>query len=225
MGEVCALKNVRIWFSKDDECRFISHLDLNRCMLRALHKSRIPIWHTEGFNTHPYATFPLPLSLGFRGVKECMDVRLIDDFNFEDIKDNLNSCLPTGIRVYDVTEAVMKAKDISFASFDIKITSDDVNSDVLYKYTEELFSRNEINVEKKTKKKGIKEIDIKPYFNKVKFERNIGCVNLSVVLPAGSVTNINPLLIQKAMNKYYDIDVYFDVTKTDMYNENLKSFQ
>ena len=225
MGEVCALKNVRIWFSKDDECRFISHLDLNRCMLRALHKSRIPIWHTEGFNTHPYATFPLPLSLGFRGVKECMDVRLIYDFNFEDIKDNLNSCLPTGIRVYDVTEPVMKAKDISFASFDIKITSDDVNSDVLYKYTEDLFSRNEINVEKKTKKKGIKEIDIKPYFKEVKFERNIGCVNLSVVLPAGSVTNINPLLIQKAMNKYYDIDVYFDVTKTDMYNENLKSFQ
>ncbi|MGN0489112.1 MAG: TIGR03936 family radical SAM-associated protein [Ruminococcus sp.] len=219
------MKNVRIWFSKDDECRFISHLDLNRCMLRALHKSRIPIWHTEGFNTHPYATFPLPLSLGFRGVKECMDVKLIDDFNFEDIKDNLNSCLPTGIRVYDVTEPVMKAKDISFASFDIKITSDDVNSDVLYKYTEELFSRNEINVEKKTKKKGIKEIDIKPYFNKVKFVRNIGCVNLSVVLPAGSVTNINPLLIQKAMNKYYDINVYFDVTKTDMYNENLKSFQ
>lgn len=225
MGEVCALKNVRIWFSKDDECRFISHLDLNRCMLRALHKSRIPIWHTEGFNTHPYATFPLPLSLGFRGVKECMDVRLIDDFNFEDIKDNLNNCLPTGIRVYDVTEPVMKAKDISFASFDIKITSDDVNSDVLYKYTEDLFSRNDINVEKKTKKKGIKEIDIKPYFKEVKFERNIGCVNLSVVLPAGSVTNINPLLIQKAMNKYYDIDVYFDVTKTDMYNENLKSFQ
>ena len=45
-------------------------------MLRALHKSKIPIWHTEGFNPHPFATFPLPLSLGFRGVNECMDVKL-----------------------------------------------------------------------------------------------------------------------------------------------------
>ncbi|MBQ2357606.1 MAG: DUF2344 domain-containing protein, partial [Ruminococcus sp.] len=44
------MKNVRIWFKKDFECRYISHLDLNRTMLRALHKSRIPIWHTEGFN-------------------------------------------------------------------------------------------------------------------------------------------------------------------------------
>ncbi len=225
MGEACALKNVRIWFKKDDECRFISHLDLNRCMLRALHKSRIPIWHTEGFNTHPYATFPLPLSLGFRGKKECMDVRLIEEYSFDEIKNDLNSCLPTGVRAYNVTEPVMKAKDIAFASFDIKVTCDDVKSDVLYKYIEELFSRDEILVEKKTKKKGLKEIDIKPYFKELKFERNICCVNLSVILPAGSVTNINPLLIQKAINKYFDIDVYFDVTKTDMYNENLKSFQ
>lgn len=225
MEEVCVLKNVRIWFKKDDECRFISHLDLNRCMLRALHKSRIPIWHTEGFNTHPYATFPLPLSLGFRGEKECMDVKLIEEYSFDDIKSKLNSCLPTGVRIYNVTEPVMKAKEIAFASFDIKVTCDDVNSDVLYKYIEELFNKDEILVEKKTKKKGFKEIDIKPFLNNLKLERNIGCVNLSVILPAGSVTNINPLLIQKAINKYFDIDVCFDVTKTDMYNENLKSFQ
>ena len=67
-GRVFAMRNVRIWFVKDFECRYISHLDLNRTMLRALHKSKLPIWHTEGFNPHPFATFPLPLSLGFRGV-------------------------------------------------------------------------------------------------------------------------------------------------------------
>lgn len=222
---MCALKNVRIWFKKDDECRFISHLDLNRCMLRALHKSGIPIWHTEGFNTHPYATFPLPLSLGFRGEKECMDVRLIEEYSFDDIKTNLNKCLPLGIRIFDVTEAEMKAKDISFAKFKIKISCDELSNDTLLKYTEELFTKDEILVEKKTKKKGLKEVDIKPYLNNVKYERNIGGVYIYVVLPAGSITNINPLLIQKAFEKYYNIDVYFDVTKTDMYDKNLKTFK
>lgn len=219
------MKNVRIWFKKDKECRFISHLDLNRCMLRAQHKSRIPIWHTEGFNTHPYATFPLPLSLGFRGEKECMDIRLVEGYSFDEIISKLNLCLPDGILIYDVTEPVMKAKDIAHASFNIKITCDDINSEDLYNYVDKLFSFNEILIDKKTKKKGIKEIDIKPYFKEYKYERNIGCVNLSIILPAGSVTNINPLLIQRAMCKYFDIDVYFDVTKTDMYNENLKSFE
>ena len=218
------MKNVRIWFKKDDECRFISHLDLNRCMLRALHKSGIPIWHTEGFNTHPYATFPLPLSLGFRGEKECMDVRLTEEYDFDDIKTNLNKCLPLGIRVYDVSEVEMKAKDISFAQFKIKMSCDEISNDTLLKYAEELFDKDEILVDKKTKK-GIKEIDIKPYLDRVKLERNIVGVYLYVVLPAGSITNINPLLIQKAMNKYFDIDVFFDVTKTDMFDKNFKSFK
>ena len=126
---VCVLKSVRIWFKKDFECRYISHLDLNRCMLRALHKSKIPIWHTEGFNPHPFATFPLPLSLGFRGVNECMDVKLEDEsFPFEEIISRLNGCLPRGLRVFDVTEPVMKAGKIAFASFTIKISCDGENS-------------------------------------------------------------------------------------------------
>lgn len=219
------MKNVRIWFKKDDECRYISHLDLNRCMLRALHKSRIPIWHTEGFHTHPYATFPLPLSLGFRGEKECMDVRLLEDYSFDDIKTNLNDCLPAGIRVYDVTEPVLKAADIAYASFKIKVTCQDVTSDKLYACINELFQKEEILIEKKTKKKGIKEIDIKPYIGALNYERNIGCVNMEVVLPAGSKTNINPSLIQKAIFRYYDLDVHFDVTKTDMFNEKMQSFK
>ena len=95
MGREYALKNVRIWFKKDYECRYISHLDLNRCMLRALHKSKIPIWHTEGFNPHPFATFPLPLSLGFRGINECMDVKLEDDdYSFEDYHEDFEIVWP-----------------------------------------------------------------------------------------------------------------------------------
>lgn len=219
------MKNVRVWFKKDDECRYISHLDLNRCMLRALHKSRIPIWHTEGYNVHPYATFPLPLSLGFRGERECMDIRLVEDYDFDKIKTDLNSCLPNGLRVFDVTEPVMKAKEITFASFKIKITSDDISPDRLYEICGELLGKEEILVEKRTKKKGIKEIDIKGYLDKVKLERNIGGAILSVTLPAGSVTNINPTLIQKALERYYDVEVYYDITKTDMYDKNLKSFE
>lgn len=225
MGEVSALKNVRIWFKKDDECRFISHLDLNRCMLRALHKSKISVWHTEGFNTHPYATFPLPLSLGFRGEKECMDIKLVEDYSFDLISDSLNNCLPAGIRIYDVTEPIMKAKEIAYASFRIKISCDTATPDILFDNIQELLSKNEIIIEKKTKKKGIKEIDIKPYLSQVKYERNIEGVVLYVILPAGSVTNINPLLIQKSINKYFGLDVCFDVTKTDMFNENMKSFK
>ncbi len=219
------MKDVRVWFTKDNECKYISHLDLNRCMLRALHKSRIPIWHTEGFNVHPYATFPLPLSLGFKGERECMDIRLIEEYDFDDIRTNLNKSLPEGLRVFDVTIPEMKAKEITYAVFRIKITSDEIPGDKVYEIMDELLSKDNVLVEKKTKKKGVKEIDIKPYLNNFKLERNIGGAILNITLPAGSVTNINPLLIQKAAERYYGAELYFQVTKTDMLNKNLKSFK
>lgn len=218
------MKDIRIWFKKDNECRFISHLDLNRVMLRALHKSRIPIWHTEGFHVHPYATFPLPLSLGFRGEKECMDVRLTEDCDFNDIRDRLNSCLPIGIRVYNVTEPKMKAKLITFAMFKIRVTSDVSSPEELYNSLKNLFEMSEVTVEKKTKK-GIKDIDIKPYFTDYRLERNIGGAIIYITLPAGSTTNINPLLIQKALLRHFNVDSYFDVTKTDMLDEKYNSFE
>ena len=122
-------------------------------MLRALHKSKIPIWHTEGFNPHPFATFPLPLSLGFRGVNECMDVKLEDEsFPFEEIISRLNGCLPRGLRVFDVTEPVMKAGKIAFASFTIKISCDGENSRTVCEQLKELLTSESIEVEKKSKK-------------------------------------------------------------------------
>ena len=48
---------------------------------------------------------------------------------------------------------------------------------------------------------------------------------MDVVLPAGSKTNINPSLIQKAILRYFELDVHFDITKTDMFNEKMISFK
>ena len=156
------MKNVRIWFKKDGECRYISHLDLNRTMLRALHKSKLPIWHTEGFNPHPFATFPLPLSLGFRGVNECMDVKLEDDnYSFKEIPKKLNDCLPRGIRVFDVTEAVMKAGKIAFASFTMRVSIENKPSGLVCEQLKDLLSLDKIEIEKRSKK-GMKIVDIKP---------------------------------------------------------------
>ena len=103
------MKNVRIFFAKDGPAKYISHLDLNRVMLRALGMSRIPVWRTEGFHQHAYITFALPLSLGYASTCESMDFRLTeDDTDMSDIPDRLNAYLPEGIRVF----AGMKSGDV-----------------------------------------------------------------------------------------------------------------
>lgn len=219
------MKNVRIWFKKDFECRYISHLDLNRCMLRALHKSKIPIWHTEGFNPHPFATFPLPLSLGFRGVNECMDVKLEDEsFPFEEIISRLNGCLPRGLRVFDVTEPVMKAGKIAFASFTIKISCDGENSCTVCEQLKELLTSESIEVEKKSKK-GIKTVDIKQGIKSFEVTEKFDFAELDVVLSAGSSDNVNPNLLVSAFENRFLVSCDIDITRNDLYNADMELFR
>lgn len=224
--EVFVLKPVRIWFTKDNECKYISHLDLNRVVMRALHKSKLNIWHTEGFNPHPFVTFALPLSLGFKGVKETMDIKLLDDdYNKEEIISALNNCLPSGIKVYDVTEPVMKAGKIAQALFEINLYPETVDLDTLYNNFTELLNQSEILVMKKTKKKGLKEIDIKPHILKVNVTKEADCVKCNMLLPAGSTTNINPTLFINAYNEKYSDDVIYRITRLDVFNDKGESFK
>ena len=222
---MCALKNIRIWFKKDFECRYISHLDLNRTMLRALHKSRIPIWHTEGFNPHPFATFPLPLSLGFRGINECMDVKLEDDdYPFEAIIEKLNCCLPRGMRVFSVTEPVVKAGQIAFASFCIRLSLDKKPSSLICAQLRELLGRNEILIEKRSKK-GMKTVDIKAGVKSFSITEKFDFARLDVVLSAGSSDNVNPNLLITALEQATGEEYEADVTRVDLYNAEAQPFR
>ena len=219
------MKNVRIWFVKDHECRYISHLDLNRTMLRALHKSKLPIWHTEGFNPHPFATFPLPLSLGFRGINECMDVKLEDDsFDIRTIPDRLNSCLPRGIRVFDATEVIMKAGKVAYASFTIRVSADRLSSSVVTAQLRDLLGRDSIEIEKKSKK-GMKTVDIKQGIRSYELKEMLDFAQLDIILSAGSSDNINPQLIISALQRENGVEYDVDITRNDLLNSELELFK
>lgn len=194
-------------------------------MLRALHKSKIPVWHTEGFNPHPFATFPLPLSLGFRGVNECMDVKLEDDnYSFEEINSMLNACLPRGIQVFDVTEPVMKAGKIAYAEFSIKLNCDKTNTTVIAEKLSDFLVLDKIEFEKRSKK-GLKTVDIKQGIKSYKIEEKFNFVLLNVVLSAGSSDNVNPNLLVSAFENYSALTVDADITRIDLYNSEMELFR
>ena len=73
------MKNVRIFYTKTDRMKFVSHLDMNRLMSRIIMRADIPVWYTEGFNQRIYINYAVPLSLGFEGLYEIIDIRLTDD--------------------------------------------------------------------------------------------------------------------------------------------------
>ena len=44
--------SLRAVYSKRNRARYISHLDVTRCMQRAVKRAGLPVWYTEGFNPH-----------------------------------------------------------------------------------------------------------------------------------------------------------------------------
>lgn len=218
------MKNVRIWFTKDGSARYISHLDLNRCISRVIHRARIPIWYTEGFNPHPFLTFALPLSLGVRGMRESMDIKLVEDVEEQELIGRMNACLPPDIRVFAVTEPQMKPGRITYAKFDMLLEAEGFDDGAVLEAVQRVISMPEIMVDKKSKS-GIKEVDLKENICKYTLEQKEDGVHLNVLLPAGSTNNVNPSLILTAVQKYAEIPLTADITRQEIYNEEVEPFR
>lgn len=214
------MRSVRVFFKKGGRTKYISHLDLNRFMLKIIRKSKIPVWYSEGFNPHPYITFALPLSLGFESDFEIMDIRLDDDSYSNDAVFNaLVNLLPDGFKLISCADPVMKAGQVCYADYKITFDSDEyVLLDEIYAFLQS----DSIISYKKTKKGSTKEIQLKDYIKD--FSVNNGVLYLT--LAAGGSSNLNPKLVLDAFSSSKSIELpAYDVTRTMLYNENMENFK
>lgn len=193
---------VRATFEKCGRAKYISHLDLNRCMLRTFRRSRLPIWYTEGFNPHPYYSFALALSLGFESSCEILDFNLNEDIPYNEIRDKLNAVMPEGMRIVKVAEQKQKITAIAKAEYSFSLVSDETVE--LFTAVQELIASPEILIEKKTKK-GLKTVDIKPDMEILTCNKAENSIDISMYLPAGTQTNYNPTLFIEALKKTTEI--------------------
>ncbi len=220
------MRCVRIWFKKMGMSRYVSHLDLMRAMSRTLRRAKVPLWYTEGYNPHPYMTFALPLSLGMESLCESMDIRIEGESTNEDIFEMLKGSMPPGIDIISVDEPQYDPKHISFGEFDILFDCEK-KADNLKVLIEDMLSKDELIVQKLGKKgrhKVLKDINliefIKSYSVSVFGER----VKVTITLPAGSTTNVNPSLLADEIQKQYD-DISYTIIRKKLMVEDMTTFR
>ncbi|MFC1954005.1 TIGR03936 family radical SAM-associated protein [Chloroflexota bacterium] len=68
------MQRIRVRFSRKEEVKFISHLDIMRLWERALHRAEIPLAYSEGFSPHPRLSLAAPLAVGVTSEAELMDI-------------------------------------------------------------------------------------------------------------------------------------------------------
>ncbi len=200
MNDVKDFTTVRIVFSKTGRARYISHLDLNRTMTRAVRRAGLPIWYTEGFNRHPYLTFAAPLSLGFEGERETMDLRLEQEMAMVELTARLDAVMPEGLHILSAAPAVKKAGEVDKAVYRLAL-----NCPV--QAVEALLSQESIPVQKRTKKKELVTVELKPVLEAAQGVVS-ACDNgtqWELTLPMGSELSVNPSLIITALREQQNL--------------------
>lgn len=200
--------------------KFVSHLDMNRFMTRLINKAKIPIWFTEGFNQHAYFNFAVPLSLGFEGQYEILDLRIVDpNYSNEQLVVDLNKASIPDIEFLDAKEPILKMKEIVFAEF--KIIFDELGLELKEKI-EAFFTKEQIITQKTTKKGGTKDIDIAPLIKKWDLEGD----ELTLILTAGNENNLNPNLVLSTFFESENLaPIDYSVIRTMIYDKNLNEFK
>lgn len=91
-----------VQYSKKEEARFLSHLDLMTAMERAFRRAALPLAFSEGFNPHPRVSYASALAVGVTSDAEYLDVQLTDEkILAAELVERLNKVLPRGLQVID----------------------------------------------------------------------------------------------------------------------------
>ena len=220
------MRSIRIWFTKKDSSKYISHLDLTRCLIRAFRRTDIPLWYTEGFNPHPYLVFGLPLPLGVEGLREVLDIRLTDDsYTNQRVLSELNRVTVPGIEFLEVCEPVEKNLAINKAKYTVEILNV-ADAKAFYNNIKAEIEKGDIVIEKKTKKGGIKEINVSEHLADFNCSFDNTTVNLSFILPAGNDFTVNPVTFcSKLFERVGEPQILHRIVRHKLLTKDLKEFR
>ena len=192
----------RALFEKTGNAIWISHLDLMRVFQRAFKRAGLHLTHTQGFNPRPSVSIALPLSVGIESCCELLDFDLEDNhLSNEEILKVLNANLIDGVKVLSVYGDFSKIKNLAYLDcvlnleYDSGVTADAVEQ------LRQLFGREEVIVEKRTKN-GPKPENIIPMIRKME----IVCADEHVlelhVRVCCQNPSLNPMQLSAAIAEY-----------------------
>jgi radical SAM-linked protein len=99
----------RFRFVKTGDFRFVSHLDLMRCLERMLRRAALPFKSTAGFHPTPRLVLALSLPLGVAGANEVLELELTQPLDSADVLTRLTAVAPDGLTFQTVAVVEMKA--------------------------------------------------------------------------------------------------------------------
>lgn len=211
----------RVKISKENELRYISHLDWQNTIIKMLYRSGLNLCFSQGFNPTPKISLGIALPLFVESDCELIDIDIYDNRGVEELKSIFNRILPENIKVKEIKKITKQTESIdilaqwalySFSPFKKGILK---NEDLLY-IKDKISSSNEIFIEK-INKKGIKKlVNIKQSIKSIEVNDDV----IYMILKTGQSEDIPSVKPDDVIKLYID-NVDFRIIRRKFYDENM----
>ncbi len=183
----------RAEITKDEEIRYISHLDYAALMQRAICRAHLPAAYSEGFNPHMKIAFASALAVGVTSDAEYMDMELTEPLCQPEVFDRLQAQLPAGVKLRQLKliegkhAALMSEVDLAVYSLQVPLLG---TADAALQAAADFNAAAEFVYHRVTPKK-TREIEVKQYIDgKAEVQVSGAELNLAIrirITPAGSI--------------------------------------
>jgi len=128
------MHRLRLKFSRGEQLKFLSHLDLMRLWERAFRRAGMELAYSEGFSPHPRISLAAPLAVGITSVAELMDVFLSGRITDGLFVQKVSPQLPDGIGIMQILPVNIEAPSLQsrlrFAEYSVDMKTDKDGPDI-----------------------------------------------------------------------------------------------
>ncbi len=184
----------RVWFEKMGPAAYLSQLEMQTILERALRRCQAPLSFSKGFHPKPHLSFGAALPVGVASLEEWVVVSLRRPIEADSLASSLNCELPQGLRFTRIETLRPRKQHPQPEGEAFLLTTNGSCAQSMANWS--LFlEKTHFSWQKKTKK-GHKEIDIRPFVHTAALQ---GTSSIRLVFDWRQ-GYINPLQIIKAVN-------------------------
>ncbi len=220
------MSKLRLIFVKKHQASYISHLDVMRTFQRVFPRAGLSLRHSNGFHPHPILSIVLPLPVGQSSECELLDFETVEDSDGTLVPEALNSGMPAGLRVLQCYPVVRPVRQMAFLRAALELDYDNGVPEDAAERIRTLLAQEELLVEKRTKHKGMTELNIAPLIRSLTLTEEKNMLRMDAVVAAQD-PGLNPALIGAAVARHLP-DIAPDFTRVrrkELYDAEMNVFR
>ena len=220
------MSKLRLVFVKEHQASYISHLDVMRTFQRVFPRAGLSIKHSNGFHPHPILSIVLPLPVGQSSECEILDFESVEESAGEGVAEALNTGMPAGLRVLDCYAASRPVREMALLRARLEMEYDNGVSEDACERIRALFTQEEVYVEKRTKHKGMTELNIVPLIHSLTLTEEAGMIVADAIVAAQD-PGLNPALIGAAIARHLPeiAPDFVRVCRKEVYDREMNIFR